>query len=221
MTDIKDKVVVLTGAASGIGRGLAKALTAEGAKLEIADKDEAGLTETLAMLGEGADAVPHILDVSSAEGWDAWAADILARRGHVDIVINNAGVTLAASAKDQTHDDFAWLMGINFWGVVYGTQAFMPQMLERDSGHIVNVSSIFGLFGVRNQSAYCASKFAVRGYSDSVRVELDRTGVNMTVVHPGGIQTELGRHMTPATIQALTDSISAAQPAGTAQCLQL
>ena len=195
MTDINGRVVVLTGAASGIGRGLAKALAAEGALLDMADKDEAGLADTLSMLPDGADAVPHVLDVSSRDGWDAWAADIQARRGHADIIINNAGVTLAARARDMTHEDLEWLMGINFWGVVYGTKAFLPQMLQRDSGHIVNVSSVFGLFGVRTQSAYCASKFAVRGYSEAVRVELDGTGVRMSVVHPGGIQTRIAHNL--------------------------
>ncbi|MFN3231973.1 MAG: SDR family NAD(P)-dependent oxidoreductase [Alphaproteobacteria bacterium] len=196
MTEIAGKTALLTGAASGIGRGLAMALAGEGAALELADKDERGLSETISMLPDGADAVARGLDVAEKNQWNDWAADITARRGAApDIVINNAGVTLASYAKDMADDDLAWVMNINFWGVVYGTQLFMPQMLERNSGHIVNISSVFGLFGVRSQSAYCASKFAVRGYSDSVRVELEDTGVNMTVVHPGGIQTNIVRNI--------------------------
>ncbi len=196
MTEIAGKTVLLTGAASGIGRGLALALAAKGAALELADKDEAGLSETMSQLPDGADAVARGLDVAEKSQWEDWAADIAERRGAVpDIVINNAGVTLASYARDMTDEDLAWVMNINFWGVVYGTKLFMPQMLERNSGHIVNISSVFGLFGVRSQSAYCASKFAVRGYSDSVRVELDGTGVNMTVVHPGGIQTNIVRNI--------------------------
>lgn len=193
MKDLNGKVVVLTGAASGIGRALAQALAGEGAILELADKNEGGLAETAALIGGSADVETAVLDVSDRDGFDAWAADILTRRGHVDVVINNAGVALAALGTDMSHEDLEWLMGINFWGVVYGTRSFLPQMLARDSGHIVNVSSVFGLFGVRAQSAYCAAKFAVRGYSDSIRVELDGTGVRMTVVHPGGIKTNIAR----------------------------
>lgn len=194
MRELSGKIVVLTGAASGIGRALALALEKEGAVLELADKDEAGLVETQAVM-EGADAVTRVLDVADEAAYDDWAADIMARRGQVDIVVNNAGVAMAAGANTMSHEDLAWLMGINFWGVVYGTRSFLPQMLERNSGHIVNISSIFGLFGVSGQSAYCAAKFAVRGYSESVRVELDGTGVKMTVVHPGGIKTNIARNI--------------------------
>lgn len=194
MRQLGGKIVVLTGAASGIGRALALALAKEGSILELADKDEAGLNETAALVS-AADVVARVLDVSDEAAYSDWTADILARRGLVDVVINNAGVAMAARGDTMSHEDLAWLMGINFWGVVHGTRAFLPQMLERDSGHIVNISSIFGLFGVSGQSAYCAAKFAVRGYSESVRVELDGTGVQMTVVHPGGIKTNIARNI--------------------------
>ena len=194
MRDLGGKVVVLTGAASGIGRALALALAREGAILELADKDEAGLTDTVALMEPG-DVVPRGLDVSDESAFNDWASDILSRRGRADVVINNAGVAMVARAHTMSHEDLAWLMGINFWGVVHGTRAFLPQMLERDSGHIVNISSIYGLFGVGGHSAYCAAKFAVRGYSESVRVELDGTGVKMTVVHPGGIKTNIARNI--------------------------
>lgn len=194
MRDLEGKVVVLTGAASGIGRALALALAREGAVLELGDKDSAGLNDTMALM-EPADVVPRVLDVADETAYADWAGDILARRRLVDVAVNNAGVAMAARGDTMSHEDLAWLMGINFYGVVHGTRAFLPQMLERGSGHIVNISSIFGLFGVSGQSAYCAAKFAVRGYSESVRVELDGTGVKMTVVHPGGIKTNIVRNI--------------------------
>ena len=230
MTEIKGKTVLLTGAASGIGRGLAIALASKGATLELADMNEEGLAETVGMLGDGVDVVTRGLDVAERDQWEDWAADITARRGDApDIVINNAGVTLAAHAKDMTDEDLAWVMDINFWGVVRGTRRFLPAMLARDSGHIVNISSVFGLFGVRTQSAYCASKFAVRGYSDSVRAELDGTGVTMTVVHPGGVRTNIARNVryrlqgervpTRDQLVAGFDQITPTTPAGAAKTI--
>jgi NADP-dependent 3-hydroxy acid dehydrogenase YdfG len=190
--DLKDKVVALTGAGSGIGRGTAMALVRQGARLALADINEDGLNETASMVAEAGGRVSTtILDVSSRQSVDDWCASAIEEHGQVDVVVNNAGVTLAATGADQNHEDVDWVMGINFWGVVYGTRAFLPHMLERDSGHIVNISSIFGLFGVPSQSAYCASKFAVRGYSDSIRAELRNTNVKVTVVHPGGIRTNI------------------------------
>ena len=190
--DLTNKVIALTGAGSGIGRGTALALAERGALLELSDVDEAGLEETASLLRDrGADPFTELVDVKSAEAVDAWAQDIADRRGAADGIINNAGVTLVAEGRNQSHDDIAWVMDINFWGVVHGTRAFLPAMLERGSGHIVNISSIFGLFGVATQSAYCASKFAVRGYSESLRVELRDSGVGMTVVHPGGVRTNI------------------------------
>jgi NADP-dependent 3-hydroxy acid dehydrogenase YdfG len=192
MTDLSDKVVALTGAGSGIGRGTAMALVRQGARLALADINEQGLNETAAMISDAGGTVSTtVLDVSSADNVDQWAGEVIRQHGRADVVINNAGVALAAIGAEQSHEDVAWVMDINFWGVVYGTRAFLPHMLEQGSGHIVNVSSIFGLFGVPGQSAYCASKFAVRGYSDSVRAELRNSQVNMTVVHPGGIRTNI------------------------------
>ena len=192
MKELKGKVVALTGAGSGIGRGVAMAMMRQGATLAIADINEVGLNETAAMIAEaGGKVSATILDVSNSADISQWASNIISQHGQADVVINNAGVTLAATGSDQSHDDLAWVMDVNFWGVVHGTRAFLPHFLERNSGHIVNISSIFGLFGVAGQSAYCASKFAVRGYSDSIRVELDKSNVNMTVVHPGGIRTNI------------------------------
>jgi len=192
MKELKGKVVALTGAGSGIGRGTAMAMAREGARLAIADINEDGLNETAAMVADaGGEVSTHVLDVSGRDAVDQWASDAISQHGQVDVVINNAGVTLAATGAEQSHDDVAWVMNINFWGVVHGTRAFLPHMLERNSGHVVNISSVFGLFGVPSQSAYCASKFAVRGYSDSLRVELRDSNVGLTVVHPGGIRTNI------------------------------
>ncbi len=168
------------------------ALVGQGARLALADINEEGLNETARMVSDAGGTVStNVLDVSSRDSVDQWATEVMSQHGQADVLINNAGVTLAAIGAEQSHEDVAWVMDINFWGVVHGTRAFLPHMLERDSGHIVNISSIFGLFGVPSQSAYCASKFAVRGYSDAIRVELRNTNVNLTVVHPGGIRTNI------------------------------
>ena len=195
VTDLNNKIVALTGAGSGIGRGTAMALAKRGAHLALSDINEEGLNETAAMVGDaGGKVTTQILDVSDEASFNAWANRVTADYGQVDVVINNAGVTLAAIGAEQTHDDLDWVMSINFRGVAHGTRAFLPHMLERNSGHVVNISSVFGLFGVPAQSAYCASKFAVRGYSDAIRVELRTTNVKMTVVHPGGIATNIANH---------------------------
>jgi NADP-dependent 3-hydroxy acid dehydrogenase YdfG len=195
VTDLNNKIVALTGAGSGIGLGTAMALARRGAHLALSDINEEGLNETAAMVGDaGGKVTTQVLDVSDEEAFNVWADSVIADYGRVDVVINNAGVTLAAIGAEQSHDDLDWVMSINFRGVAHGTRAFLPHMLERNSGHVVNISSVFGLFGVPAQSAYCASKFAVRGYSDAIRVELRNSNVQMTVVHPGGISTNIANH---------------------------
>jgi butyryl-CoA dehydrogenase len=184
-------VAVVTGASSGIGRALAKQLDAEGYSLVLCDVNEPGLRETQALLKRGSQRVT--LDVSKRTEVQAMAAEVIARHGRIDLVINNAGVALDASIDEVSIEDFEWLFGINFWGVVYGTKAFLPKMLEQHSGTIVNLSSVFGMIGYPRQGTYNASKFAVRGFTETLWSELEGTGVTAISVHPGGIKTNIAR----------------------------
>ncbi|MEY3012695.1 MAG: hypothetical protein RIT45_1430 [Pseudomonadota bacterium] len=195
MRELKDKVVALTGAGSGIGRGLAKQLAAAGCRLALADIDAAGLDETIAGLPTGTVTHRTQLDVADRDAIYAWAEAVAAHFGVVHVIINNAGVALAATVEGAADADLHWLMDINFWGVVHGTRAFLPHLRAAGEGHVVNISSVFGLVGIPTQSAYCASKFAVRGFTESLRIELELEGapIKATVVHPGGIKTAIAR----------------------------
>lgn len=187
--NFQGKTAVVTGAGSGIGRGLATVLSQRGCKLALSDINQAGLEETAASLqGE---IYTEVLDVADRAAVFAHAENVKQRFGDVDLVINNAGVDVAHSLAEVSFEDFEWLMNINFWGVVYGTKAFLPGMLARDSGTIVNISSVFGLIAWPNQGTYCAAKFAVRGFTEALRHELDETGVNAVTVHPGGVSTNI------------------------------
>jgi len=186
-----DRVAVITGAASGIGRALARAFAARGTALALCDLDETGLAETASTC-----TVPLItarVDVADAASVAAFAERTLKELGGADLVINNAGVTTCQTFIDMTRGDFEWVMNVDFWGVVNGCRAFLPHLLERGSGHLVNISSIFGIIGYPTQSAYCAAKFAVRGFTESLRQELKGTGVAVVCVHPGGIRTNIVR----------------------------
>ncbi len=187
-----DKSAVVTGASSGIGRALALQLNREGCKLHLSDVDAAGLEQTIALLERPE--VPTqsaIVDVADPERVSQWAEDIASQASHVDIVINNAGVGLSAPVRDSNLADIKWLMGINFWGVVHGSQAFLPLLEASPQGHLVNISSIFGMIGVPTQSAYNAAKFAVRGYTEALRQEMADSSVHVMCVHPGGIKTNI------------------------------
>ncbi len=184
-------VAVVTGASSGIGRALAKQLDAEGYSLVLCDVNEPGLRETQGLLKRGSQRVT--LDVSNRAAVQAMAADVIATHGRIDLVINNAGVTVDATVAEVSLEDFEWLFGINFWGVVYGTKAFLPKMIEQRSGTIVNISSVFGMIGFPRQGAYNASKFAVRGFTEALWCELEGSGVTAVSVHPGGIKTNIAR----------------------------
>ena len=190
--------VMITGAASGIGRSLAGRLSGLGSPVAIADIDEAGLKETARTLP--GPVLVRVLDVRDAADQRRFAAEVrewlasLPTRPHLAAVFNNAGVAVASSVLDADPDDDEWLRQINFDGVVHGTRAFLPILVEQDDGVIVNTSSVFGLAGMPYQSAYCASKFAVRGFTDSLRQELRGTGVRAVTVHPGGIRTNIARN---------------------------
>ena len=189
---------MVTGAASGIGRSLARRLSGLGSPVAIADIDEAGLKETARTLP--GPVLVRVLDVRDAADQGRFAAEVrewltsLPNRPHLAAVFNNAGVAVASSVLDADPDDDEWLRQINFDGVVNGTRAFLPILAEQDDGVIVNTSSVFGLAGMPYQSAYCASKFAVRGFTDSLRQELRGTGVRAVTVHPGGISTNIARN---------------------------
>lgn len=187
------QVAVITGAGSGIGRALAQLLDSRGCELVLADVNPTGLDETQASLKRKA--MLHTLDVSKREQIEALAAAVEQQHGRVDLVVNNAGVTVQDTVEHVSYEDLEWVMNINFWGVVYGTKAFLPAMLKRKSGVIANVSSIFGIVGWPLQSAYNASKFAVRGFTEVLWRELKGSGVRAVTVHPGGIKTNIVRSM--------------------------
>lgn len=192
MKQLGQRVAVVTGAGSGIGRATSLLLADKGCRLAIADVNQAGLEETAQLLrGKGAQVSVHHVDVSDGARVEAFASEVVREHGAVHILINNAGVSVNAKFQDHSLEDFEWLMGINFWGVVYGCKAFLPHLLRADEAHIVNISSVFGLVGVPQQSSYCASKFAVRGFSESLRADLQGTNVSITTVHPGGIATNI------------------------------
>lgn len=186
-------VVALTGAGSGIGRALAVELAHHGYALALADRNEIALNETAAMLAGYTKVTTHLLDVSRRDDVDAFARSVLREHGRVDVAINNAGVALAGDVAELEIEEIAWLMDINFWGTVYGTKAFLPAMQRMGEGSIVNLSSVFGLFGPPGNSAYAASKFAVRGFSESLRAEVRDRGIHVLTVHPGGIKTNIAR----------------------------
>ncbi|MDF1781985.1 MAG: SDR family NAD(P)-dependent oxidoreductase [Alcanivoracaceae bacterium] len=197
MKSLKDRVAVVTGAGSGIGRALAIELSAAGCKLALSDINEAAVKQVAAQLKEmGRPVIADRLDVADRDAFYAYADKVQAHYGQVNLIINNAGVALGSTVENTNYEDFEWLMGINFWGVVYGTKAFLPMIKQAGEGHIVNISSIFGLIGVPTQSAYNAAKFAVRGFTESLRMELELEGVNIscTSVHPGGIKTNIAKN---------------------------
>lgn len=191
MQTLRGRVAVVTGAASGIGRATSRALAEQGCSLALADRDEAGLAETARLVGDGRRVSTHLVDVSDAERMQNFAKEVEAEHGNVHVVVNNAGVAMAAAFEEQSLDDFRWLMGINFWGVVHGCKFFLPLLRKVDEAHIVNVSSMFGLVGVPMNSSYCSSKFAVRGLSEALRGELAGSQIGLTCVMPGGVATNI------------------------------
>lgn len=194
MTIRRDSVAVVTGAGSGIGRALAKRLVAEGiAGLAIADVNREGLDETAAMLGDTT-VSQHVVDVSDRTAMQAFVDAVISEHGRVTHVINNAGVALGGTLREVTLDEIEWLMGVNFWGVVHGTKLFLPHLEKEPEAHIVNISSLFGLVAPPGQTAYCASKFAVRGFTEALRHELEGMNIAVSSVHPGGVRTNIANN---------------------------
>lgn len=196
MRDFRDCVAVVTGAGSGIGRALAINLAGRGAHLAISDINQGGLDETLSQLAMFDVTIKaDQLDVTDRDAVFAYADAVQAHFGRVNLVINNAGAALNGEFRVMPMDDFIWQMDVNFWGVAHGTKAFLPHLENADWGHITNISSIFGIIASPGNSAYNASKFAVRGMTECLRMELDmaESSVSATSVHPGGIKTNIAR----------------------------
>lgn len=194
MKSFKNKVAAITGAASGMGRTLAVELAQRGCHLALSDVNEADLAKTAELAGaHGVKVTIAKLDVSRRDDVFAWADQVVRDHGRVNLIFNNAGVALTVPIESCKISDFEWIMGINFWGVVHGTQAFLPHLKASGDGHIINTSSLFGLLAVPSQGTYNASKFAVRGYTECLRMELEMAGapVSATCVHPGGIATNI------------------------------
>lgn len=191
---LQHRTAVITGAASGIGRATALALARRGCHLALADIDEAGLAQTAdAAAALGVRVSRHRLDVASRDAVAALPAAVLAVHGRVELLFNNAGVALGGTFEQVSEADFDWLMEINFHGLVRMTRAFLPLLRAGDEARIVNISSLYGLVSPPGQTAYSASKFAVRGFSNALRHELAGSTVGVTVVHPGGVATAIAR----------------------------
>ncbi len=197
MRNFAGKVCVITGAGAGIGRALALELAGRGALLALSDVDAASVALTAADCSAlGVRAIGYQLDVSDREAVFEHAEAVAREFGAVNLVVNNAGVALHKDVLEMPIEDLEWVMGINFWGVVYGVKAFLPKLIESGDGHLVNMSSVFGLISIPSQSGYNASKFAVRGFTEALRQELLAAGhpVGVSCVHPGGVRTEIARH---------------------------
>lgn len=196
MKSFKDKVAVITGAGSGIGQALAIELARAGAQLAISDIHASNVAGTAEQCSASGGKVKHYqLDCGNRDAIYAHADEVMRDFGTVNLLINNAGVAVNATVRELTDEDFQWLMNINFWGMVHGTKAFLPHLTASGEGHLVNISSIFGMIGVPRQSAYNASKFAIRGFTESLRQELilEKAPVQVSCVHPGGIKTNIAR----------------------------
>ena len=222
--DYTGKVAVITGAASGIGRSLALQLAERGAALALSDIDEMHLKETaeLCRTTHGATVTAAVLDVADRAAFQDYADGVRSESGHVAMVFNNAGVALGVDVVDMSWEDFDWLMGINFGGVVNGSKAFLPHLIASGDGHLINTSSVFGLIGIPSQSAYNAAKFGVRGFTEALRQEMkiSRYPVTVTCVHPGGVKTNIVNNARgvsamgadTATVASLFDRIARSTP---------
>jgi NAD(P)-dependent dehydrogenase (short-subunit alcohol dehydrogenase family) len=191
MKNLNGKVVALTGAASGIGRSLAIKLADQGSLLAISDIDRQGLDETLSLLPSGSAVRSDIVNVANREEVYDWAKRVVDHFGHVDCIINNAGVASAMSIEDISYDVFEWVFNIDFYGVLYGTKAFLPYLKQRPEAHVVNISSVNAFFPFPKNGPYNCAKHAVKALNQTLQQELRKTSINVTSVHPGGIKTNI------------------------------
>jgi len=189
---LEGRTAVITGAGGGIGRAIAVSLSRRGCDLALADIDEAGMAETANLARvDGVLVSQHRVDVADREAVAEFPHAVVAEHGGVDVLVNNAGVAVGGTFEQVSDEDFEWLFEINFWGVVRMTRAFLPLLRASDDARVVNLSSVYGLVAPPEQVAYAASKFAVRGFSEALRHELEGSGVGVTVVHPGGVNTSI------------------------------
>jgi NAD(P)-dependent dehydrogenase (short-subunit alcohol dehydrogenase family) len=196
MKSFGGKVAAITGASSGMGRTLALSLARRGCHIALSDVNEPGLAETVQLASAlGVKVTSAKVDVSKREQVYAWADEVVRDHGKCNLIFNNAGVALGSTLEGVSYEDFEWIVSINFWGVVYGTKAFLPHLRASGEGHIVNLSSLFGLLSVPGNGTYNATKFAVRGFTEALREELEvtRAPVSATCIHPGGIKTNIAR----------------------------
>jgi short-subunit dehydrogenase len=211
MTATKGGAAALTGAASGIGRALALELARRGCDLALADRDDAGLRGTAGEVGNNVKVTVHHTDMGDAAAIAAFAENATAAHPDLNILVNNAGVALLGQFGEIDQAQMEWLFNINFWAVVHATRAFLPQLARQREAHIVNLSSIFGIVAPPGQTAYASAKFAVRGFSESLRHELQMANspVRLSVVHPGGVATNIARNSRTGT--GVTDNGRRAQ----------
>lgn len=194
MKNFNNKVAAITGAGSGIGQQLAVLLAKAGCHLSLSDVNEAGLASTVELLKPyNVRVTTKKMDVADRVAVKTWAQETVQNHGSVNMIFNNAGVALGSTVEGASYEELEWIVNINFWGVVYGTKEFLPYIKQTGDGHIINISSLFGLTAQPTQSAYNATKFAVRGFTESLRQELDleKCGVSALCVHPGGIRTNI------------------------------
>jgi short-subunit dehydrogenase len=197
MKNLNGKIAVITGAGSGIGRALAYRLSMEQVLLALADIDMNGLQETQKIVTTQTEPDKlkiYAVDTSNRDQVYEFAQNVIHDFGKVDILINNAGVSSSGMVQELTYDTLEWTININLWGVIYGTKAFLPYLTKRSAASIVNISSVYGLLGIPGQAAYCASKFAVRGFSEALRQELFNTNISVSIVFPGGVKTNIAKN---------------------------
>ena len=206
MSQIKDSLCIITGAGSGIGQALTLKALESGAKVIASDVNVKGLEETIALTNGKAE--KYVLDVANPDAIASFATSVLQKYPDETIIlVNNAGVGLASGTFSETPlEDFEWLMNINLYGVVRLTKAFLPHMLRQNKGHIVNVSSVFGLAGMPNNSAYCTAKFGVKGFTDVLKAEFLGTNLKASSVHPGGIKTNIARNSRISATQDINEA---------------
>ena len=192
MKQLTDRVAVITGAGSGIGRATALALAKEGCELALSDVNESGLLETVALIGgDSTKVTTYLVDAASPTEMKKFADAVASAHGHVHIVINNAGVALAGNIEENSLEDLEWMVGINFWGVVYGCKFFLPYIRKEEEGHIINISSLAGLMAIPSLGGYSATKAAVRSWTETLSNELRDTPIKVSSIHPGGIATSI------------------------------